>query len=433
MLVAIDVPLKYVKYPEKQETYFPAGMARLTYKLDPPPGDWNFPDFVSSHPIYSLVKLGDVEKLLILDRQKAEDEFYNRIYFDANVNRDLTDDPVIDGTLKPGPNQSYQRTRFPAVELKIKVDRKSLSFSFIPELFGRLSTSDKSNINDTVVEKMINLYLRVNCLYKGKFEIGGESYYVYLSDANCNGLFDEKFALRGLGTPLPGRMPIFSSGDNFYISQDENIDVHNQQVCGDWLLVKNKLFAVTINQAKEKMILTPVTKGLASMELSMQTEHISLYMEGGKHFLMTYMPDKIIDIPKGKYRLFEYRVMKKDDQGDLWSLSARATTECPWINLNGSGDPVLEFGEPFIVSAEVPENRLVNVQGSTSARTSVFLTFSIRGQGNEDISDLSHIKGTQTKIPLSKKEGLTHRPEEPMYKILLADGKTAAQGSFEYG
>jgi len=56
---------------------------------------------------------------------------------------------------------------------------------------------------------------------------------------------------------------------------------------------------------------------------------------------------------------------------------------------DGSGDPVLEFGEPFIAAAEVPENRLVNVQGSTAARSSVFLLFSFRGQGKEGISDLS--------------------------------------------
>ena len=432
-LFAIDVPLKYLKFADKPETYFPTGMAMLKYRLDPPPGDWKFPDFVSSHPIYSLVKLGDEEKLLILDRQKSEDEYYNRIFFDANANRDLNDDPIIDGESVSVPGRQYEVVKFPAVDIKIKVKGKSLPYSFRPDFLGRLIAFDEGNISEELLNTMIYLYLRVNCLYQGKFEVDGESYDVYLGDANCNGLFDEKFALKGLGTPLPGRMPIFSSGDNFFISQDENIDVHNQQVCGDWLLIKNKLFTVNIDQAKEKMILKPVTQRLVSMELSMQTEHISLYTEGGKYFLMTYMPDKIIDIPKGKYRLFDYRVMKKDDQGDLWSLSARATTECPWINLNGNGEPVLEFGEPFIVSAEVPKNWQANILGSPAAPSSVYLSFSIQGWGSEDISDLSHIKGDKTKIPRSKKEGLTHRPKEPTYTILTADGKTAAQGAFEYG
>ena len=433
ILFAIDVPLKYVKYPDKTESYFPSGIAFVSKTLESPDGNWKFPDFISSKPIYAQAKLGDEKRLMILDRQKAEDDFYNRIYFDANGNNNLTDDPVIDGTLKPGPNQSYQRTRFPSVDIKIKVDRKFLSFSFIPELYGSLSTSDKNNINEAIVERRINLYLRVNCLYQGKFEIDGESYDVYLGDSNCNGLFNERFALRGLGTPLPGRLPIFSTGDNFFISQEENIEMYSQQVCGDWLLIKNKLFTVNIDQAKKKMILKPVTRGLASIELAMQTEHISLYTEGGEHFLMTCQPDNNINIPKGKYRLYDYKVLKKDDQGDFWSLSARATTESPWITVDGGTNTVLEFGEPFVISAEVPKNRQSNILVSPAAPSSVYLSFSIRGSCNEDISDLSHIKGTNTKIPLSRKEGLNHRPKEPTYKILLADGKTAAQGSFEYG
>jgi hypothetical protein len=432
-LLAIDVPLEYVKFPDKPKTYFPTGMARLQYKLDPPPGEWKLPPFVSAHPIYTLAKLGDEEKLLVLDRQKTEDEFYNRIFFDANANRDLTDDPIIEGKSVEIPGRQYNRVQFPSVDTKIKVQGKSLPFSFTPDFLGRLVAFDEGKISEELLNRMMFLYLRANCMYQGKFEIDGESYYVCLGDSNCSGLFYEKFALRKLGTPFPGRMPIFSTGDNIRISQEEEIDIHNWQVCGEWLLVRNRLYEVSFNQAKKKMTLTPVTQDLVPLKLAMQTEHLSLYIEGGEHFLMTYNPDKKIDIPKGKYRLFSYRVQKKDDQGDLWSLSARATSECPWITVDGSADTVLEFGEPYIISAEVPESRVVNVQGSTSARSSVFLSFTIMGQGNEDIRDLSHIKGDQTKIPLSKTEGLAHRPKEPTYTVLTADGKTAAQGSFEYG
>jgi len=42
-----------------------------------------------------MVKLGDEERLLIMDSQKTEGDFYNRIFFDANANKGLTDDPVF--------------------------------------------------------------------------------------------------------------------------------------------------------------------------------------------------------------------------------------------------------------------------------------------------------------------------------------------------
>jgi hypothetical protein len=190
---------------------------------------------------------------------------------------------------------------------------------------------------------------------------------------------------------------------------------------------------VNIIHSKEKMTLTAVTQNLTPLKLSMQPEHITLYTEGGEHFLMTFQPDKIIEIPKDKYRIFNYKLLKKDAQGDLWSLSARATTESPWIFLDGGRDSVLKFGEPYVVSAEVPERRRKTILLSPVTPDSIYLSFVIRGQNNEDILDLSHIKGTNTKIPLSKKEGLTRHPKEPTYKILLADGRIATQGSFEYG
>ncbi len=429
---AIEVQLEYVKYPDEQETYLPAGMARLTYKLDPPPGVWKFPSLVSAHPIYSLVELGDEKKLLVLDRQKTEDEYYNRIYFDADANKDLTDDPVIDGKPVSVPGRQYERIQFPAVDTEILIDGRLLPYSFRPDFMGRLVAADRGNISEELLNRMIYHYLRTNCAYRGKFEVAGESYTVYLGDSNCNGSFNEKFELRKLTNPPPGRMPIFNKGDSFFISRNGEIGASDAQVCGDWLLVKNRLFAVYIDQANRKMILTPVTQNLVPLRLAMKPEHISLYTEGGEHFLMTCRPDKKIDIPEGKYRLHNYRLLKKDDQGDLWSLSARATTESPWVNLAGKEESVLVLGEPFVVNADVPESGIVYVQGSTPAQISVFLLFAIRGQGDEDIQDLSRIKGDKTKIPLSTKEGLTHRPKEPTYKV-LSEGKTVTQGSFEYG
>ena len=53
--------------------------------------------------------------------------------------------------------------------------------------------------------------------------------------------------------------------------------------------------------------------------------------------------------------------------------------------------------------------------------------------GKEFLTDLSHITGTLTRIPLSKKKDLGHRPKEPTYKIIKAGGEEVARGSFEYG
>lgn len=66
-------------------------------------------------------------------------------------------------------------------------------------------------------------------------------------------------------------------------------------------------------------------------------------------------------------------------------------------------------------------------------RSRVSLGFDIEGKAREFVTDLSHISGEQTQIPLSKEEDLGHRPQEPTYKIVKIDGEVVTQRSFRYG
>jgi hypothetical protein len=104
---AIDVPLKYQKHPAESEDFYPYGSNGFKVTLKKPSGDWTFPAFVSGKALYTLVKIGDAERLCVLDKQKEDAEFYNRIYFDSNGNNDLTDDAVLDGTIRFGSNNQY--------------------------------------------------------------------------------------------------------------------------------------------------------------------------------------------------------------------------------------------------------------------------------------------------------------------------------------
>jgi hypothetical protein len=141
-----------------------------------------------------------------------------------------------------------------------------------------------------------------------------------------------------------------------------------------------------------------------------------------------YRPSKKIMVPLGKYRLYKYQALKKDEQGDLWRLLAWATTESPFITVERSGDTVLEYGEPYHAIVNV-----VKPRGGSSRPLIALMIFAVEGKGKETLRDLSHISGDKTQIPLSKEKDLGHRPKEPTYKIVKADGEVITQGSFEYG
>lgn len=427
--LAIEVPLKYEKFPDKPKSFHPYGVISLNEKTKPPAGEWKMPELISEYPLYAFVKLGDGKRLCILDRQNADDVFYNRLYFDADGNNDLTDDPVIDGTLTHSSNQRCS-VSFPAIDTKIEVKGKSLPYSFCPSAYtSRLNQLSKKGVMERNINRYVNFRLVVNCSYSGEFQVNGQRYRVVLGDRNCNGRFNDMFTLRRYDTlPLRiQRIRIYPQGDNIFLVSGEKIDSFDEQVCGNWLMVNDRLFEVSINTAEGKMTLAPVRENLGALNLPMETERISLYTEDGKHCLNAYRPGKEIKVPRGKYRLISYEVFRKDEQGDMWRLCAAATTETPFVNADGSSESVLEFGEPyapFIVGMEF---------GVKPPSTRAFLSFNVEGKGKEFLTDVSHISGNNTCIPLSKKKNLRNRPKEPTFKIMEADGEVVHQGSFEYG
>jgi hypothetical protein len=420
---AIDVPLKYQKHPAETKDFYPSGSNRFTFTLKQPSGDWKLPSLVSEKALYTLVKIGDAERLCVLDQQREDAKFYDRIYFDSNGNRDLTDDPVSEGITQ---SMRPYRVVFPAVDTKIEVDGKSVPYSFIPMIYGYISLEQlaKSEFYQKSISDYTSFGVSLNCSYTGEFKIGNQKYRVILGDSNCNGRFNDRFSVRKFKKPPPGRMRVFGQGDKFFITTDDKIDSFGSQVCGDLLLVKDKLFKISISTAEGKMTLTPVTENLASLHLPVEADRLSLYTEDEKHCLMVFQPGQDIKVPAGKYRLYTYQIFKKDKQGDLWRLCATATSETPFVTVDGKGKPVIELGEPYVP--------VVNVR-VREGRSRASIGFSVEGQGKEFVTDLSHIAGEQTQIPLSEEEDLGHRPKEPTYKVVKADGEVAAQGSFRYG
>jgi len=429
-LFAIEVPLKYEKYPDKPKSFLPSGSVRLSLRprgIALPGEPWTLPHLNTENPVYALAKIGDKERLLVLDVKNKSDTFYNRLYFDANGNHNLRDDPFFDALPTSKTERGYSSIGFPAIETSIEVDGKSLPYSFRPVISGYMAQIAQVKADNQSLGRYMNILLYVNCAYSGEFQIDGQKYRLMLGDKNCNGRFDERLTL----LPMPSeriigrvRINIFARGDSFYLSSGEKIDSYDEQVCGDWLLVNDKLFEVSINTAKDLLTLTPVSESLASLKLAMKTERISLYTEDGKHCLMIYKPAKEIKIPQGRYKLLAYEVFRRDEQGDLWRLCAAATKESPAVTL-AEGLSILEFGEPYLP--------IVDLQKMGGRLDRFFLVFNVEGKAKELLTDLSHISGTKTLIPLSEKKNLGHRPKEPAYKIAKADGEVIKSGFFEYG
>jgi hypothetical protein len=246
---------------------------------------------------------------------------------------------------------------------------------------------------------------------------------VFLVDSNCNGRFDDTFSVRKFERAPPGRLPISAQGDHFYLTESDNPTPFDSQVLGEWLVIGDMLYRLSIYADLSRITLTPVTENLGLVDLGIEPELMSLYTEDEEHSVMMYRPDQNVKVPRGMYRLLYYKEHRKDPQGDRWRLRARGTNESPFLAVGPGGPVSLSVGEPYTPFVTARER----------AGNSISLSFRVEGRGKELLYDLSHFEGDRTEIALSETRGAVHRPKEPTYRIVKADGEIVTQGNFEYG
>ena len=177
-----------------------------------------------------------------------------------------------------------------------------------------------------------------------------------------------------------------------------------------------------------RLTLTPLEGELGTLELPIEPERLSLASEDGEHFITLLRPGKQVQVPPGNYRIGGYHLYRKDEQGDLWFLSATATPASAFAGVGAGKATSLPWGEPFKPTASVPETAYEKFKSGTPG--SVQVEFSILGQGNEIVNEIRHVSGDSTEIPLDPSGD---HPEEPAFKVMTTKGKVETGGVFEYG
>ena len=422
----LEVSLKYEKYTQETQKFRPVGRLFAEKLTECPKGNWKLPQLKSALPIYSTVKLGNIQRLVIIDREKAEDNFYNLVYFDSNANNDLTDDPPIMGKIE-AQAENFINLTFPNIDTKVEISGKLLPYNITPYMYG-YGLNLKSGITKDNIKQNIYIYFMLGCCYSGQFEIAGQKYLVSLADSNVNGYFDERLS-------LPAELPSFSpstvlypSGDNLYITTNQEIGYYDGETLSDKIFLAGDLYDLEINIPESKMTLTPLKENLVALKLPMGTDRLTIYCEDTKKSIMSYHSEKEIKVPKGKYRLIGYQLLQKDQKGDEWRLEASATKDAILANADGTPDSQLIFGEPFIPKVTVPDWAMQNFKAGGN---SIQLALNIEGACREQVSDLAHQSGNLTDIPLSTRNKM--RPKEATFKIMKPDGTIVHQGTFEYG
>ncbi|UCF37781.1 MAG: hypothetical protein JSU96_02630, partial [Acidobacteriota bacterium] len=272
--LTLQVPLEYQRHSYVQDQFYPFGSTHFRPHLESPEGDWELPDFVSARPVFGILSLGDSEFLYILDRSGADDTFYSRIFFDINGNRDLTDDPVLQGEVRRA-GEGFYPVEFPeSVDVRYRLDGEWLPYSLQFMMSCRsLDLSGEEKLVATDLPRYVNLYIRSNCSYKASFELKGKTYRLLIGDGNCNGRFTETVTVRDdLITSTTERMPLFLQGDRLYFASGDDLSSDDESVLVDSLLIEETLFDLRIDTAGKRLFLDPVAEDLVPLELSQPPE-----------------------------------------------------------------------------------------------------------------------------------------------------------------
>ncbi len=418
----ILIPLSFERYPEDQSAS--AGPRTMQPMRDTPPaGHWVLPALNGDKPLYGLLRIGSREHLVVIDRQKEDSPFYDRLHIDLNLNGDLTETPPLLGEARLQRRSTLYECTFPPVDLDIIQAGHPLPYCIAIQV-RQARTSDRIFFREDDGDVQIDVHLTSapHCAYSGEAEIDGTAYSFTLLDQTSNGRFDD----RGRLSSHPGmRSPyLLYSGDALQITQEgENSPV--RFLLGDSLAIGNRLFDLHIDIPSGWLRLEPRTQPVGFLEFPYPVRAMSLLHETGS--VMLYRVAEQVLVPAGEWRLQSYEMNQSDEWGDIWSIQARGSANTQPVQILEDTTTVFPGGEPLQASVSIPEAQLINAVAANSLR----ISFRMLGHAGEDIINIQHDSGTNTQ---HKRSGYQlRRPAPPTYQIIRPNGERVFSGSFEYG
>ncbi len=411
---ALDVEIAYRTRSDSQQGFFPYGHQSAPLSYDPPKGEWKLPDTLTGKPLYGAIEFGDRTHLMVLDRENESDDFYTRLRFDGNGNRDVTDDPV-----HTAQSRQSDRNRFLNVEriaATVMLQGKEL-----PYLFGVQFHAYNQNADSELDLRYVNFYISSHSAYRGTFTLDGAAYDVWLGDGNANGRFDDVFK------PLPNRTegPIYGMADSLFLARaNEEVGYSHSQSLGRHLVIGKHVFESEIDIPGGVMRLTPVDGPHATLSFPAELVSLQVY-QPDTNAVVTILPEgKSAPVPPGAYRLLRYRLQGEDAGDALWEVVSAGSVDGPLVQAVAGAPGKIPLGEPFAPKVTV------QYYGVRNNKPQARLEFRVNGSGNEIVSDLRVVNG-KSKVKLSSSD--SNRPAEPTYRIVNTEGEVVASGRFEYG
>jgi len=371
------------------------------------------PKFASSKPLYFELKLGPARSsyLLALDEGKGNGQGYDRLYVDADRDRDLSNDPPVEGTCTKG--RGYSRGEFSGAKALVTHGGERVPWHFA----ARYTSYDDDG------RGRISLSVSCACYCEGTVDLGGKQVKLAVVDVDSNGCFNDLFSLPASGAEKDS---FNASGDWLLADADGDgrfaMSSMGMEACGlgRYLLYGGEVYQVKVSSSGLKLSVAPAQVPCGSLAREGTGPFFAALLTRSNGMLGVQGTGEAVKLPAGAYKLYLCSFEVKEGTGDAWKVNGEGTPAGPAIHVSPGNKPTTaKFGTPLAVGASVkvyPSGSLNAVKPGTTLR----MDLDIKGQGSETYSASSITRAGR-------------RLEPPAVKILYKNDKLVASGSFRYG
>ncbi len=259
---------------------------------------------------------------------------FNRLYFDANHNGDLTDDKVIEAQALPnrGLPATYRQFEFPRVDVTIDVDGTPVDYAFFL----------KGYVNSSGDFSYAGVQINSAAYREGDITLDGKTRHVVLIDFNSNGRFDDEYKISqniprsgGALYPEQGDMLLIdpSQGATGYASPYEATSNPYQHYVSKMVDIDGRYYNLKISPAGDKLTLDPASVPMG--KITNPNGRFTAVIYGDNGFLkIGGEKDTPISVPAGEWKLLSYTIdltnvpepskpaEKKDEEKEKSGLSS---------------------------------------------------------------------------------------------------------------
>ena len=352
------------------------------------------PKYVIPIPLRRVARLAGRSFCFALDAVAPNAAGYDRLYFDANGNGDLTDDPKVSATDVAKLGDNISQSQFPRVNVKLDADGKSIEYAFLLSVVCR-----NTGINFHTAVSLYSATAREGHITRGKRRLR-----VLLVDRNSNGRFDDAVSIQPNGSLAEGDLLLVNPNPRKAadgLGTDRNL-------VGKVLCVGKSFYRMTVAPDGGKLQLAPMQLELGGVVCPNQAYRAVLSSDDYGVVVIGGGKDQKIALAEGTWKVVNYTLDATPPGSSRRTVVEASYGNSPPAVIVKKGETaVLPFGGAFraVVTASRTHNK-------------VSLGLKIVGPAGEQCRNIQ-LNGS--------------RPPKPRFVIKDQNDKIVHQGEFEYG